>query len=150
MLDHRLLAFAAVCVVITLTPGIDTALVTRNVAVRGRRAGLLTALGASTGLFVHAGAVALGVSAILLRSAVAFQVVKTAGAIYLLVLGVLALWSSRAGSAAKTEEFAPARRGRLPSPGSPYAQGLLTNNTNPKAALFFLTFLPQFLGGGPV
>lgn len=145
---HRLLAFTAVCVAITLTPGLDTALVTRNVATGGRRAGQLTALGASSGLFVHAGAVALGVSAILLRSAFAFQAIKAAGAVYLLLLGVLALWGSRKRGATAGVTGVAARRGRLPSPGSPYAQGLLTNLTNPKAALFFLTFLPQFLSGG--
>ena len=66
-MDSRLLAFVGVCALITLVPGLDTAIVTRNVVAQGRRAGFVTALGTSSALFVHAVAVALGVSAILVR-----------------------------------------------------------------------------------
>src|SRR5690349_23648885 len=93
-MSGQLLAFIGVCVLITLVPGLDTALVTRNVVARGRRAGILTALGTSSGLFIHAVAVALGVSAVLMRSATAFEAVKLCGAAYLGVLGVLALRAS--------------------------------------------------------
>ncbi len=148
-MTSQILAFAGVCVLITLVPGLDTALVTRNVLLRGRRAGIVTALGTSSGLFVHAVAVALGVSTILMRSAAAFEAIKLAGAVYLGVLGLLALRASlrRPGSAdAPTPHAATPRFPRLTHP---YLQGLLTNVTNPKAIAFFLTFLPQFLGTGP-
>ncbi|HEX2036798.1 MAG TPA: LysE family translocator [Chloroflexota bacterium] len=157
--DPRFLGFLGLCVLITLTPGADTALVTRNVVARGRRAGVLTALGASTGLFAHAVAVALGVSAILLTSAAAFMALKLAGATYLAVLGLLALRgalrapapapTARDGGSAPTEV---GHHGRLARLGHPYAQGLLSNLTNPKAAIFFLTVLPPFLvpGAGAV
>lgn len=146
----QLLAFVGVCVLITLVPGLDTALVTRNVVARGRRAGILTALGTSSGLFVHAVAVAAGVSALLLRSATAFEAVKLCGAAYLGVLGLLALRASfrrqRDDDGASGHHATAVSK--LPRLTHPYLQGLLTNVTNPKAIAFFLTFLPQFLGTG--
>jgi len=149
-MTNQLLAFVGVCILITLVPGLDTALVTRNVVAREWRAGIMTGLGTSSGLFIHAVAVALGVSAILLRSAVAFEAVKLCGAAYLGVLGFLALRASfrrepDADDAPAQDESASATRPRLTHP---YLQGLLTNVTNPKEIAFFLTFLPQFLGTG--
>ncbi len=148
-MTNQLLAFVGVRILITLVSGLDTALVTRNVAARGRRAGIMTALGTSSGLFIHAGAVALGVSAILLRSAAAFEAVKLCGAAYLGLLGVLALRTSFRqqpeidADPGPGQEPEPATRPRLTHP---YLRGLLTNVTNPKAIAFLLTFLPQFLG----
>jgi threonine/homoserine/homoserine lactone efflux protein len=149
-MNSQLMAFVGVCVLITLVPGLDTALVTRNVVARGRRAGILTALGTSSGLFIHAIAVALGVSAVLMRSATAFEAIKLCGAAYLGLLGVLALRASFRAQPDGTGADGPiatsaARTLRLTHP---YVQGLLTNVTNPKAIAFFLTFLPQFLGTG--
>jgi threonine/homoserine/homoserine lactone efflux protein len=149
-MSHQLLGFVGVSILITLVPGLDTALVTRNVVMRGPRAGVVTALGTSTGLFIHAAAVALGVSVILLRSATAFEAIKLGGAAYLGFLGLLALRASfrRQGATLSVpERTAPAPR-RRPRLTHPYLQGLLTNVTNPKAVAFFLTFLPQFLGSG--
>lgn len=147
-MNSQLLAFVGVCILITLVPGLDTAMVTRNVVTRGRRAGIMTAAGTATGLFVHASAVALGVSAILLRSALAFDALKLCGAVYLTVLGLLALRASwRKGTPAQSLAHVSETR-RVPRLTNPYLQGLLTNVTNPKAAVFFLTFLPQFLTGG--
>jgi len=151
-MTNQLLAFVGVCILITLVPGLDTALVTRNVVARGRRAGVVTALGTSSGLFIHAVAVALGVSALLARSSAAFEVVKLCGAAYLGLLGLLALRASfrRPVEAKPAHECARrAETPRLPRLTHPYLQGLLTNVTNPKAIVFFLTFLPQFLGTGP-
>ncbi len=138
------------CVLITLVPGLDTALVTRNLLARGRRTSVITALGTFSGLFIHVTAVALGVSAILLRLAVAFETVKLCGAAYLGMLGSLALRVSfhqgpDADIGSGQDNPALATRPRLTHP---YLQGLLTNVTNPKATAFFLTFLPQFLGTG--
>ena len=138
-MTDRLLGFAGVCVLLTFVPGVDTAMVTRSALARGTRAGVHTALGAASGLFVHAAAVALGVSALLARSAAGFEVLRLCGACYLVVLGVLTLRG--AGRGRDPDDGEPGRRPRL----GPFAQGLLTNLTNPKAALLFLTLLPQFL-----
>jgi threonine/homoserine/homoserine lactone efflux protein len=137
-MTDRLLGFAGVCVLLTFVPGVDTAMVTRSALARGTRAGVHTALGAASGLFVHAAAVALGVSALLARSAAGFEVLRLCGACYLVVLGVLTL---RGAGRGRDPDGEPGRRPRL----GPFAQGLLTNLTNPKAALLFLTLLPQFL-----
>jgi threonine/homoserine/homoserine lactone efflux protein len=150
-MTDRLLGFVGVCVLLTFVPGVDTAMVTRSALARGTRAGVHTAAGAASGLFVHAAAVALGVSALLARSAAGFEVLRLCGACYLVVLGVLTLRG--AGRAAQDDDGdAPpgpgSRRGRRPRLG-PFAQGLLTNLTNPKAALLFLTLLPQFLSSTP-
>jgi threonine/homoserine/homoserine lactone efflux protein len=138
-MTDRLLGFAGVCVLLTFVPGVDTAMVTRSALARGTRAGVQTALGAASGLFMHAAAVALGVSALLARSAAGFEVLRLCGACYLVVLGVLTL--RRAGRGHDPDDTELRRLPRL----GPFAQGLLTNLTNPKAALLFLTLLPQFL-----
>ena len=139
MFDGRLLAFAGFATLLALTPGVDTLLVLRNTLRSGRRAGLRTIAGVTTGLCCHATAAVLGLSALLATSAVAFTVVKAVAAAYLLWLGVQAF--RRAGA----EPDAPER---LRGNGSPYRQGLLTNLLNPKVALFFLTVIPQFLRRG--
>lgn len=92
----------------------------------------------STGLFVHAAAVSLGVSAVLLSSAVLFEVVRLAGAGLLIAFGALSLWSAARGKAEVGE-----LRGRRV--GRPYVSGLMTNLISPKATLFFLAALPQFV-----
>jgi threonine/homoserine/homoserine lactone efflux protein len=140
-MTDRLLGFVGVCVLLTFVPGVDTAMVTRSALARGTRAGVHTAAGAASGLFVHAAAVALGVSALLARSAAGFEVLRLCGACCLVVLGVLTLRG--AGRAARDGDDAAPGPGRLRL--GPFAQGLLTNLTNPKAALLFLTLLPQFL-----
>ena len=148
----ELAAFAAINLVITMVPGIDTALVMRNSVKYGTRYGMLTALGTSTGQVVQASAAALGLSAILLQSALAFEIVKYVGAAYLVVLGALALWASRK----RHDEAAGAEvveRDDTPAPSSLRAVGLgvFTSLTNPKVALFWLSILPQFadVRGGP-
>jgi threonine/homoserine/homoserine lactone efflux protein len=105
----------------------------------GRRAGVRTMLGGATGLTLHAVGAAVGVSAVLAASATAFTAVKFAGMAYLLYLGVQLLRSPRRGEETG-EDGAPSRRG-----AHPYLQGLTSNVLNPKVALFFLTFLPQFV-----
>lgn len=145
----ELAAFAAINLVITMVPGIDTALVMRNSVRYGTRYGVLTALGTSTGQIIQASAAALGLSAILLQSALAFEIVKYVGAAYLVVLGVLALLASRKASpSSEVEDAAPAV---APSALRVVGLGVFTSLTNPKVALFWLSILPQFadVGGGP-
>jgi threonine/homoserine/homoserine lactone efflux protein len=118
----------------TLVPGIDTAMVLRMTLKGGRGDGLKTAAGCATGLFVHAAAVAVGLAALIAASATAYHVLRIAGAVFLVVVGVMAI-------------IRPARR-MAPRPvlhGRPFVVGLLTNLGNPKALLFFLSVLPQFL-----
>ena len=137
MLDSRFFVFVGVAALLTITPGSDMALVTRNALTRGRGAAFLTSLGICLGCLIHAIASSAGLSAILSRSAEAFQIVKLIGAGYLIFLGVRTF-------ATRAEAAAPiAPRGL-----SNFSEGMLTNILNPKVALFYLTFLPQFIGPG--
>jgi threonine/homoserine/homoserine lactone efflux protein len=136
----------AACVLLNLTPGADTLyILTRSVA-HGRRAGLWSAAGIMTGCLVHTAAASLGLSVVLATSSLAFGAVKVAGAAYLIWLGVTALLGRHAALAFDAEpRRVPAR--------TLFVQGLATNVLNPKVALFFLAFLPQFVdpaGGGPL
>ena len=196
-----LLAFIPVALLLTLIPGADTALVTRNALALGLRGARWTILGIATGCLMHATASALGLSAILATSARAYEMVKLAGAAYLIWIGVesirrttagedpsvsnpsigtgdpgLGLYGSQwvvSGSTADAgEPHTTNRQPYDPKPGSrlrargtkadvedsnslrsshPFLQGFLTNALNPKVALFYLTFLPQFIpAGAPV
>jgi threonine/homoserine/homoserine lactone efflux protein len=130
-----IVSFAFASLVLIALPGPDYALITRNALVGGRSAGIRTALGGATGLTVHAAAAALGMSALLAASAAAYATLKLVGVAYLVYLGLKLLLSARSDEAEKP----PARRGHW------FAQGLLSSALNVKVALFFLTFLPQFL-----
>ncbi|WP_242342674.1 LysE family translocator [Anaeromyxobacter terrae] len=142
MLDARVLAFTGIAALITLTPGADTMLVVRSALVRGRRAGMLTVLGVCAGLFVHATLSALGLSVILVRSARAFEIVKLAGAAYLVFLGLQAIWSAARSGAVIAQAAEPIGAHRA------FVEGMLNNVLNPKVAIFYLAFLPQFIGPG--
>jgi threonine/homoserine/homoserine lactone efflux protein len=143
--EATMTTFAIAALVLIMLPGPDQALITRNALVGGRFGGALTMLGGVLGLTVHAGAAAIGLSALLLASATAFTALKIVGAAYLLWLAAQMLWSARSRRAPAAEAAtaeAPARR-------SAYLwQGFLSNALNPKVALFFVTFLPQFLTAG--
>lgn len=139
-LDPLFLAGLAVLALLTVSPGADMALVAKITFERGRRAALLATLGICSGLLVHATASALGLSVILATSAEAFTIVKLAGAAYLAYLGVQALRSSFRSDAIAT----PTARRRA----HPFVQGVLGNVLNPKVAVFYLTFLPQFISPG--
>jgi threonine/homoserine/homoserine lactone efflux protein len=138
MIDPRFLAGIAVLALLTISPGADMALVAKITLERGRRAALWASVGICSGTLVHATASALGLSVILATSAEAFTVVKLVGAAYLAYLGVRSLRDSFRPPAA--DPRARPRRG-----ATPYLQGLLTNVLNPKVAVFYLTFLPQFI-----
>ncbi len=154
LFDARILAFCAVVGVLTITPGADTMLVIRNTMRSGRRAGWLTTLGVNSGVLLHAVLSALGVSAILATSAVAFQVVKIAGALYLIWLGIKELYSTNQ-TEAKVQELKNSGADPAPRPlvgrqaaDRAYLEGFLTNILNPKVAIFYLAFLPQFISPG--
>jgi threonine/homoserine/homoserine lactone efflux protein len=142
-----MLTFALAALVLIMIPGPDQALITRSTLTGGRAGGLLTMAGGVSGLVVHASAATLGLSALLLASATAFTVMKVVGAIYLLWLGIQTLRAAvqSRGEAPGSPAMAAPRR-----PRAHLRQGFLSNALNPKVALFFVTFLPQFLAAdGP-
>ena len=145
---EQLLPFLAGSILINVVPGADMALVMRQVFLGGQALARRTILGNMTGILVHATALAAGLSALLATSAEAYTAVKLAGAAYLVFLGIQTLRSARRGewadSVADTSTAAGPRRG-VPSMRMAYVQGLVSTVLNPKPALLFLTFIPQFL-----
>ena len=139
-----LLGFIAAALVLLLTPGPGVMYIVARSIGQGSRAGLVSVLGLSAGALVHVAAAAAGISTILLASATAFGLVKAAGAAYLIYLGIRTLLAR--GAVASTEACTPRSSRRL------FADGVLVSVLNPKIALFFLAFLPQFVdpGRGPV
>ncbi len=128
--------FLAASVALALAPGPDNIFVLTQSALHGARAGLLITLGLCTGLLVHTTVVALGVAAIFQSSAVAFNGLKIIGAVYLLYLA----WQAFRSGAVNIEEVKNASVAWRKL----YARGVIMNMTNPKVAIFFLAFLPQF------
>jgi len=142
--DAQVLAFTLAAAVLTIAPGPDTMLVLRNVLRGGRRDGVLTTLGICSGLFVHATLSACGVSMLLMHSATAFHLLKLAGAGYLVGLGLQSLRHAvRTPTLADRLEAVvpPGRRARWQC----FREGVLSNVLNPKTAVFYLAFLPQFI-----
>ena len=143
----QLLAFLGVSALVIVTPGQDTALTIRNTLAGGRRAGVLTALGVSTGQAVWTVAASAGVAALLVASEPAFIALKLLGAAYLVYLGAQALLAAVRGGSAHD---GPGRTAQPLAPGTGYRQGVVSNLGNPKMAVFFTSLLPQFAtaGGG--
>ena len=136
-MSERILAFTVLAALLTVTPGIDMALVTQTAVRGGLGKALMTSAGVVTGVFVWALAAAAGVAAVLASSATAYTVVKLAGAAYLIYLGLKALLGGH------TE--VPTRG------GTPFRQGLVSNLLNPKIAVFYSSVIPQFVvAGDPV
>ena len=135
--------FAVAALALLVIPGPSVLYVVTRSIEQGRRAGFVSVLGLHTGTLVHVAAAATGLSALLLASATLFGVVKLAGAAYLVFLGVSRL-VRRAAPAERVVERASLRR--------VYGQGFVVNLLNPKTALFFVAFFPQFVapGRGPV
>jgi threonine/homoserine/homoserine lactone efflux protein len=136
MLDyHRFFLFFVAALVLAATPGPGIFYVLGRTLAGGRREGVLSSLGTLAGGMFHVFAAALGISAILAASAVAFHTVKYAGAAYLVWLGVRMIRNRNAESPIET--FTPSR--------GAFGQGIVTEVLNPKTALFFLSFIPQFI-----
>lgn len=135
---QHLALFVLSGLLLNITPGQDTFYILGKSLSHGRRAGLLSVLGISSGVAVHTLAAALGLSAILATSAHAFMAIKLVGAAYLAYLGTRMLLSTR-DSISTSVDRSPESSWAI------YRAGLLSNVLNPKVALFFLAFLPQFV-----
>ena len=129
--------FAGAALALLVVPGPAVVYIVTQSIEHGRRAGLVSMMGVQAGALVHVAAAALGLSALLVQSTVAFDVVKYAGAAYLVFLGLRKLLARERFET--TGERPPRRLDRL------FAQGVLVNVLNPKTALFFFAFLPQFV-----
>jgi len=135
---HDLPLFIAAGLLLNITPGADLALIGARSAAHGFRSGAAAALGVGTGCVVHVAAATLGLSALIASSAAAFTVLRWVGAIYLVWLGIGLLRGAGASAPAAVAGAAVTWR-------RSFVQGFLTNALNPKVALFFLAFLPQFI-----
>ena len=138
--------FIGVAAVVIVLPGPDTAVVTKNVLVHGRRAALGTSLGVSAGLAVWTLAAALGVASVLRTSEVAFTTLKLIGALYLIWLGVQALRAAGRSAAGNSDANPTASRPMGALGG--FRQGLFSDLANPKIGVFFTSLLPQFVDPG--
>lgn len=137
---HEFWLFFSASFLLWITPGPDTVYILARTISQGRFAGLLSVFGISTGILAHTLFAAIGLSALLATSALAFTAVKFIGAAYLIYLGIQALRSHR--KLAVPGEASIQRSSQL------FYQGFLTNLLNPKIAIFFLAFLPQFVAPG--
>lgn len=143
-----LLAFLGACTLIAASPGPSTVLIVKQ-SLRSRRSGFLTVLGNETGVFTWGVVAASGLTALLAASEVAYDVMRFVGALVLVVFGVQALRRARrTGDGEDAEEAEGLREGRGRTGWAAYRGGLLLNLANPKAAVFAMSFLPQFVPKG--
>src|ERR1051325_2097057 len=133
----KLSLFISVTLALVFMPGPNTLYIIARSVNQGRRAGVVSSLGVQTGSLIHIAAAALGLSALLLSSALAFGVVKYAGAAYLICIGVKTLLTKETAGQALEVKTASLRR--------VFYQGVVVNLLNPKTTLFFFAFLPQFI-----
>jgi RhtB (resistance to homoserine/threonine) family protein len=138
---HDFGLFLAAGILLNLTPGPDTAYILGRTVAQGREVGIASAFGICVGSIFHTSAAALGLSAILATSALAFRAIKLLGGAYLIFLGIKMILE-RSGQLSLPSNF------RRHTVASAFRQGVLTNVLNPKVALFFLAFLPQFIDPG--
>lgn len=151
MINSHVISFLALAALLTITPGSDVVLVLRNSISRDSRAGLWTAAGICSGFFVQPLLAALGLAAIFVRSAAAFDAVKWAGSAYLIYLGAQSLRSAYTHWRGKGTIGSPINGDSLKEVCSPwisFREGLLTNALNPKIAVFYFAILPQFIDPG--
>ena len=142
---HQLLMFIVAGWLLNLTPGPDVLYIVSNALRSGTRAGIVAGLGITAGCFVHIFAAAVGVGALLAASATAFTVLKWLGAAYLLWMGVRMLFSRAGGGNGAAIAAAQAAPRQQASLRAVFLGGFWTNVLNPKVAVFFLSFLPQFV-----
>jgi RhtB (resistance to homoserine/threonine) family protein len=138
---QNLLSFAVLAGLLTMLPGLDTAQVLRSVTIGGKSTAYATVAGILTGVWIWGAAAALGISALLIASHIAYTIVKWAGAIYLIYLGIKMLWESRN----ITHETVQAKIADKTSTRKAFNRALLINLTNPKTGVFYIAILPQFL-----
>ncbi len=138
---HDFGLFIAAGVLLNLTPGPDSLYILGRSVAQGRQAGIASALGISVGSIFHTCAAALGLSAILATSAIAFATIKLIGGGYLILLGLKLIVDRR-------KDLSVPSSFRRRTAGAAFRQGMLTNILNPKVALFYLAFLPQFIDPG--
>jgi threonine/homoserine/homoserine lactone efflux protein len=138
---HSLPLYLLAVLTISLLPGPDMLYIISQSISHGKRLGIAAALGIGSGCFVHIFAITIGLSSIIFKSALAFSIVKYAGACYLLYLGI----TSFTQKSSKVMQDTDGKVLNATSWKKVYAQGFLTNVLNPKVALFFLAFLPQFV-----
>ncbi len=143
-MDGQVLAFLGVAVLMTVTPGADMALLTKQALMNGRRAAFQTVFGITTGLVVWTALTAVGLAALLNASATAFTVLKLAGGAYLVYIGLQTIWQTRQRAAGNDPTVQAAGAARITGRQA-YRQGLLSNLLNPKIGVFFTSFLPQFV-----
>ena len=142
-ITQALLTFVLTAGLLTITPGLDTAIVLRASALEGRRAGVAAAAGITLGLMVWGGASAIGLTALLAASSLAYTALKWIGAAYLVILGVTMLVKPKSTVATGEAETAG-----VSGAGLWLRRGLLTNLLNPKVGVFYVAFLPQFTPAG--
>jgi RhtB (resistance to homoserine/threonine) family protein len=142
---HALISYLLAITLLSLTPGADTMLVIRNSARGGWRDGMVSSLGICLGLFVHASISTLGISVILLNTAWAFSMIKLAGAGYIIWLGVGSLRRLLVPSPERFEIDGIQNQARSFHMVRSLREGLISNVLNPKAVVFYMAFLPQFI-----
>ncbi|MEU2854338.1 LysE family translocator [Streptomyces syringium] len=146
-ISTTLWSFALVVGLLTLTPGLDTALVLRTAALGRRRRAWGVVLGIQTGIFVWGALTSLGVTALLTASQVAYEILRWAGAVYLLWMGARMLIDAWRGMRADGADEAPALK-EAETLYEGWRQGALTNLLNPKVGVFYVAILPQFIPAG--
>jgi threonine/homoserine/homoserine lactone efflux protein len=145
-LTHAVLSFALLGALLTITPGLDTALVLRSAVTMGRAPAFATAIGVGTGALTWGVVAAVGVSALLTASETAYLVLRIAGAVYMIYLGTRMIVGAvrRSSDPADVPDTGP----RSPTIWNTFGRGLLTNLLNPKFGAFYLAVLPQFIPPG--
>jgi threonine/homoserine/homoserine lactone efflux protein len=138
------LSFGAVAGLLTIVPGLDTAMVLRSTAAGGRRHGFATAVGVNTGALIWGAAAAIGISAVLEASTIAYTIVRVVGAAYMIGIGSRLLLMAARGVADSQRADAALARGERSLKRS-WSRGLMTNLLNPKIGAFYVAILPQFI-----
>ncbi|PGB04143.1 LysE family translocator [Bacillus toyonensis] len=141
MIENYLL-FIVMSICLIILPGPDTAMATKNTLVAGKMGGVKTVFGTCVALLIHTLAAVIGLSALIVKSALLFSIFKYVGALYLIYIGIKALLAVKNKEGVNTNDVSINNDNEHTSC---FRQGFLTNLLNPKIAVFFLTFLPQFL-----